>query len=134
MSTLILPATQGRTTRKSIASGEPPKGYAELDFLDFLKRMSSHYSIERRMSAIKSKQERANQKNRHALRPFFPQAGMKIERADTNVEMQARGELYLTMSNGMVVRPNRIFAKGRNPALIGKVFSYLEEQKTEEQK
>ena len=129
---LILPATRGTVfTRKNILERTSPKGLPELNFLDFSKRWSSHLSVLRRNRDKRAKEERQAKANKHAIRPFFPQSGVKVERADTNPDAKAKGHLYLTLSNGQVVRPDRLFAKGRNAHLITTTFNYLEAQKSE---
>lgn len=127
---LVLPATAGTIfTRKNIQEHTSPKGYAELDLRDFGSRLSSYFGLERRRRVKKAREERQAKQNRWATRPFFPQKGIKVERADTNEEAKSRGLIYLTLSNGQVVRPERLFAKGKNPHLITTVFDYLETQK-----
>lgn len=127
---LIFPATRGTIfTRKNIQDRTSPKGLPELNFLEFSKKWSSHLSLLRLNRVKRMKAERLERANKHAIRPFFPQSGVKVERADTNPDAKAKGQLYLTLSNGQVVRPDRLFAKGRNAHLIRTTFDYIEVQK-----
>ena len=117
MNTVILPAM---------------KRYAELNFRDFATRLCSYNEQKRkdltRASRRKAKEERFKAR---ALRGFFPQRGMKVERADTTPEMKAKGWLYCTMSNGMVVNVARA-KKWVNPVVLRAVDRHVTEMERAE--
>jgi len=135
---LILPPTQLRRaqTRQERAERRKPKGYAELDVGDFAARMLV-YQRQLRSGPTERQQREAKraQQARHHMRPFFPQKGVTVERADTNENDKARGRIYLTLSNGQVIRPDKLLQmkrRGRNvleqanPVLVQKAVQYIE--------
>jgi len=134
---LILPATSVRRaqTREERAMGRKPKGYAELDVGDFAARLLPYQRQQRKgvFSARQQREQKRAQQARHHMRPFFPQKGVKVERADTNENDKARGRIYLTLSNGQVVRPDRLIRKSRSLPLIQKTMAYLDAQTSAEQ-
>lgn len=116
--------------------GRKPKGYAELDVGDFAARLLV-YQKQLRSGPTERQQREAKraQQSRHHMRPFFPQKGVKVDRADTNENDKARGRLYLTLSNGQVIRPDKLLQmkrRGRNvleqanPVLVQKAVQFIE--------
>lgn len=124
---LILPAFRGPPTRKERAEGRKPRGVPTLDVGDFSARLLKYQQSERKGPNAKQRAElKEKQEKAHQLRPFFPQRGMKVERADTNAADAARGRLYLTCSNGQVLRADRVARKSRNAHVAGLVEKFLE--------
>jgi len=101
-----------------------------IDFADFSKRWNSYLGFNRRQVSRKKLRERklARQKAR-LLRPFFPQSGIKVERVDTNDYNRAFGRVYVTMSNGQVLRPDRLLQRDdANPVLREKLVTFFSAQ------
>lgn len=104
------------------------KHLAEIDFRDFATRLCTYNEQARKGRTRKARRAAKEERFKaRALRGFFPQRWMKVERADTTEEAKRRGEVYLTFSNGMVVNASRVM-KWRNPHLIKTVSTYLDEK------
>lgn len=104
------------------------KGLAEIDFRDFATRLCSYNEIARKNRTRKARRAAKEERFKaRALRGFFPQRGMKVERADTTEEAKRRGEVYFTFSNGMVVNASKVM-KWSNPHLLSLVSSYLDDK------
>ncbi len=134
---LKLPAIRTSQTRKEKEERRKPRGLPAIDFGDFATRLGEHQRQQR--LGFTRKQRRTwleEHQKRRALRPFFPQKGIKVERVDTNANDAARLRVYLTMTNGQVVRPDRLTAgrghgknwRPSNPVLLRKVNAFLDAQ------
>jgi hypothetical protein len=96
-----------------------------IDFRKFLSRWGTQIVRARR----EIKKEKIAQKKARFMRPFHPQCGVKVDRADTNDYNRSLGRIYLTLSNGQVIRPDKFLKRNNaNPVLREKVIAYLDEQ------
>jgi hypothetical protein len=99
-----------------------------IDFADFSKRWNS-YLNRRQVSRKKLRERKLAQQKARLLRPFFPQSGIKVERVDTNEYNRALGRVYVTMSNGQVLRPDRLLQRrDANPVLREKLVTFFSAQ------
>lgn len=125
---MILPPTAGAPTRASIKSGQPAKGLAEFDWQKFAKKLWPYfYGLRQQPTRKQARKAKEKADKARLLRPFFPQSGAKVERADTNDDNRAKGRVYFTMSNGQVVRADKRARKG-NALLLGKIERFISQQ------
>lgn len=113
-------------TLKLPAIGKLP----DIDFGFFAQRWGTYLSsVRRKPSRRKLREQKLAQQKARFLRPFDPQCGAKVERADTNDYNRSLGRIYLTLSNGQVVRPDKFLKRDdANPVLREKVVAYLDSQ------
>lgn len=101
-----------------------------IDFGQFAEKWGTYLDATRRKPSRRKlrDQKLAHQKTR-LLRPFHPQCGAKIERADTNEYNRTLSRIYLTLSNGQVIRPDKFLKRDdANPILREKVVAYFDSQ------
>lgn len=132
---LVLPAQRGRQTRREREGKIRPKGFAALDIGDFAARYGK-FQREQRLGLSRrqiAEQKEKRQKAR-VFRPFDPQKGAKVLSADATPVDKARGRVYLTLSNGQVLRPDKLLSvrsrksRGRtdgNPVLVAKAVAFI---------
>lgn len=125
---LVLPPTQlqRKQTRQEKLAGRKPRGYALLDIGDFAARFGLYQREMRHgLSRRKEREQKESREAARFLRPFFPQAGTKIARADATPADKDRGRIYLTLENGQVINPSKLMRKSDNPVLRQKVLEFI---------
>ena len=102
----------------------------DIDFGQFAEKWGTYlHATRRKPSRRKAREQKLAQQKARFLRPFDPQVGAKVERADTNDYNRALGRIYLTLSNGQVIRPDKLLKRDdANPVLREKVVAYLDSQ------
>lgn len=102
----------------------------DIDFGFFAQRWGTYlHAARRKPSRRKLREQKLAHQKARLLRPFHPQCGAKVERADTNDYNRSLGRIYLTLSNGQVIRPDKFLKRDdANPVLREKVVAFLDSQ------
>jgi hypothetical protein len=102
----------------------------DIDFGFFAQRWGAYlHAARRKPSRRKLREQKLAHQKARLLRPFHPQCGAKVERADTNNYNRDFGIVYLTLSNGQVVRPDKLLNRpDHNPVLREKIVAFIDSQ------